>query len=238
MKVDRGQRQSQVSGVLELGRQLKRWLSVGLIVVFSIIGSPQSALAEDAPEIFIRAINYAQISSGSVKAAERKAGRIFSAAGLVTHWVNCPGKGSTTDTLSSCRQPLAPREILLRLISESTNEPYQDSVFGFAVVPILASVYVNYAVRSAERDNAEFEVPAILGSVIAHEIGHLILGLNSHSDTGIMQKRWERKQLRLMMTGNLLFTPSQGKLMQAEMQRRTHVQMVGPLVAASRNKEE
>jgi hypothetical protein len=231
-------RQSPASGALELGRQLKSWLSLGLIVVFSIIGSPRRTLAEDATEILIRAINYTQISSDSLKAAEREAGRIFSAAGLRTQWVNCPGKGSTTDTLNACSQPLAPCEIVLRFLSESTKEPHQDPVFGFAVVPIVASVYVNYAVRSAKRDNAEFEVPAILGSVIAHEIGHLILGLNSHSDTGIMQKRWERKQLRLMMTGSLLFTPSQGKLMQAEMQRRTHVQMVGPLVAASRNKEE
>jgi len=225
MNVNLGRRNSLVSGTIQLGRYLKTWLSLGLILGFGIAGCPHSALAENAPEILIRLINYAHVPSGSVKAAERQAGRIFSAAGFLTQWVNCPGTGSTIDTPNACNQPLAPNEIVLRLISESTNEPYRDTVFGSAVVPLVASVYVNYAVRSAKRDNAEFEVPVILGSVIAHEIGHLLLGLNSHSATGIMQKRWERKQLQLVTTGNLLFTAAQGKSMRAEMQRRTRLQV-------------
>ena len=92
----------------------------------------------------------------------------------------------------------------------------------------LASEWVRqspHLSRGLESLDTEFEVPVILGSVIAHEIGHLLLGLNSHSDTGIMQKRWERKQLQMVTTGNLLFTAAQGKLMQAEMQRRTRVQV-------------
>jgi hypothetical protein len=97
-------------------------------------------------------------------------------------------------------------------------------VFGFAVVPILARVYVNYAVERAKRDNAEFEIPMVLGSVIAHEIGHLLLGLNSHSGSGIMQKRWQPSQVRQAVTGNLLFTENQGNLMRAETQRRANVQ--------------
>jgi hypothetical protein len=229
MKVDLGQRQSQVRGTFRFGGQLKKWLNLGLFLGslgLGIGGNPQNVLAENAPEILIRVINYAQVQPGSVKAAEREADRIFSAAGLPTQWVNCSGKGLATDTLNACSQPLKPHEIVLRLITESTNEPYRDSVFGFAVVPLVASVYVNYAVGNAKRDNAEFEMPMILGSVIAHEIGHLMLGLNSHSDTGIMQKHWERKQIQLVMTGNLLFTASQGKLMRAEMQKRWSVPRV------------
>jgi hypothetical protein len=229
MKADRGQRQSQVSGTLQLCGQLKKWLNLGLFLGsfgLGIGGNPQSALAENAPEVLIRVINYAQVQPGTIRASEREAGRIFSAAGLQTQWVNCSGKGSATDTLIACSQPLQPHEIVLRLITESASDPYRDSVFGFAVVPLVASVYVNYAVNSAKRDNAEFEVPVILGSVIAHEIGHLMLGLNSHSDTGIMQKRWGRKQLQLVTSGNLLFTELQGKLMRAEMQKRWGVPRV------------
>jgi len=115
-------------------------------------------------------------------------------------------------------------DIVLRLIPEPQNNKYEDSVFGFAVVPILASVYVNYAVERAKRDNAEFEIPVILGNVIAHEIGHLLLGLNSHSELGIMQKQWQRNQVRQAVTGNLLFTEEQGRLMWVEIQKRANVQ--------------
>jgi len=66
---------------------------------------------------------------------------------------------------------------VLRVLSEPTQDKFQDTVFGFAVVPILASVYYDHALRTAKKDNAEYEVPIILGSVIAHEVGHLLLGL-------------------------------------------------------------
>jgi hypothetical protein len=105
---------------------------------------------------------------------------------------------------------------VLRVLSEPTQDKFQDTVFGFAVVPILASVYYDHALRTVKKDNAEFEVPIILGSVIAHEVGHLLLGLNSHTSAGVMQPRWERKQVRRAMTGALLFTHEQSKLVQAE----------------------
>jgi hypothetical protein len=90
---------------------------------------------------------------------------------------------------------------VLRVLSEPTQDKFQDTVFGFAVVPILASVYYDHPLRTAKKDNAEFEVPIILGSVIAHEVGHPLLGLNSHTSAGVMQPRWERKQVRRAMTG-------------------------------------
>jgi hypothetical protein len=36
----------------------------------------------------------------------------------------------------------------------------------------------------------------ILGSVIARELGHLLLGANSHSRSGLMRAVWSREELR------------------------------------------
>jgi len=123
-----------------------------------------------------------------------------------------------------CLEPLEATDIVLRVLSEPTQNRFQDTVFGFAVVPILVSVYYDYALNTAKRDNAEFEVPIILGCVIAHEVGHLLLGLNSHSGSGVMQPRWERRQIRQVMTGTLLFSPEQAKLIQADAQTRMRLQ--------------
>ena len=51
----------------------------------------------------------------------------------------------------------------------------------------------------------------ILGNVIAHEIGHILLGPGSHSETGIMSFPWGRKQLLDASRGLLLFTPEQAR---------------------------
>jgi hypothetical protein len=165
-----------------------------------------------------------QVSPATLDGAEREAARIIGKAGLRTDWLNCPVKSTLEVAQDPCREPLQPMDIVLRLIPEPQINKYEDSVFGFVVVPILASVYVNYAVERAKRDNAEFEIPMVLGNVIAHEIGHLLLGLNSHSASGIMQGRWQSHQARQAVTGNLLFTEKQGQLMRAEMQKRANVQ--------------
>ena len=78
-------------------------------------------------------------------------------------------------------------------------------------------------------------MPIILGCVIAHEIGHLLLGSNSHSVSGIMQGRWERRQVRQAVTGTLLFTPEQAKLIQAEAQTRMRLQTAETNVRSARN---
>ena len=53
----------------------------------------------------------------------------------------------------------------------------------------------------------------ILGHVAAHEIGHLLLGTNSHSAGGIMRAHWKMEELARANKGLLLFTKSQSHRM-------------------------
>ncbi|PYY15245.1 MAG: hypothetical protein DMG60_18205 [Acidobacteria bacterium] len=57
----------------------------------------------------------------------------------------------------------------------------------------------------------------VLGHVIAHEIGHLLLGLNSHSTSGIMRGLWEEEELKAVERGRLLFTSQQSRLMRQKL---------------------
>ena len=148
--------------------------------------------ADSSPTIRVRVTNYTEATSATVSKAEREAGRILGNAGLQTVWLECPAGQSTVEQQGPCREPLEATDIALRVLSEATQNKFQDTVFGFAVVPVLASVYYDYAVHLARSDNAEFEIPIILGCVIAHEVGHLLLGSNSHADSGIMRGHWER----------------------------------------------
>ncbi len=195
--------------------------------------SPERVFArveDPSPTIRVRVNNYAQASPSIIAKAEREAGRILGEAGLRIVWLDCPMEhfGGIRVRQNPCLEPLEATDVVLRVLSEPTQDKFQDKVFGFAVVPILASVYYDYALRTAKKDNAEFEVPIILGCVIAHEVGHLLLGLNSHSGSGVMQPQWERKQVRQAMTGVLLFTHEQSKLIQAEAQTRMRLQTVRP----------
>jgi hypothetical protein len=120
-----------------------------------------------------------------------------------------PGRSFPALSQAPCQDPLETSDVVLHLVSESTQNKFQDTVFGFAVQPVLATVYYEYPVRLAKSDDTEFELPVLFGCVIAHEIGHLLLGPDSHSDSGVMQPRWERKQVRQALIAALLFTPVQ-----------------------------
>jgi hypothetical protein len=191
--------------------------------------------ADSSPTIRVRVNNYTKASPATLVRAEREAGRILGNAGLQTMWLECPAGHSAADSQDPCGGPLEATDIALRVLSESTQNKFQDTAFGFAVVPVLASVYYDYVAHLARSDNAEFEIPIILGCVIAHEIGHLLLGSNSHSVSGIMQGHWERGQIRHAVTGTLLFTPEQAKLIQAEAQTRMRLQTAETNVRSARN---
>jgi hypothetical protein len=53
----------------------------------------------------------------------------------------------------------------------------------------------------------------ILGSVMVHELGHLLIGSNAHSGAGIMQARWQGEELRRLARGNLGFSNQQAEQM-------------------------
>ncbi len=48
---------------------------------------------------------------------------------------------------------------------------------------------------------------------MAHEIAHLLLGLNAHSQFGIMRSQWQKEELRKAAQGELLFTAEESQLM-------------------------
>jgi len=111
---------------------------------------------------------------------------------------------------------------MLRVLPSPIQSYFKADVFGFAISPILASAYYDYAARLALTHYTEFDTDIVLGCVIAHELGHLLLGLNSHSSSGIMQSPWKPEKVRRVMQGTLLFTAEQAKLMQANARARNH----------------
>jgi hypothetical protein len=95
---------------------------------------------------------------------------------------------------------------------------------GFALVPEdggfgrIVSVYPHRAeelVKGREKLHA-----VIVGHVRAHELGHLLLGLGSHSASGLMRVRWRKKDLELVAKRSLFFLPWQAERMRAQVPER------------------
>ncbi|HXJ96821.1 MAG TPA: hypothetical protein VMT20_28600 [Terriglobia bacterium] len=194
---------------------------------------PGLAGAAGVPDltVHVRVYDYAGVSGGVLRSAEKEANRIFTAAGIEMTWVGCPTTPirvasrppQVEEGAAECSAPIAGGDIVLRILPRSTpaSQAFGDTMFGFAEGTFVASVF--YArVEDLARGvyGNQTETPVILGDVIAHEMGHLLLGTNSHSRAGIMCGKWDREYLRLAQEGFQTFSAEQSALMRETVVRR------------------
>jgi hypothetical protein len=94
----------------------------------------------------------------------------------------------------------------------------QQRVWDFHLSPegIGSQADVFYAKFAAFRQSPA-ELSTLLGYAMAHELGHLLLGTNSHSPTGLMRADWRTKDLIDMSQGGLRFSEEQARAMKAKL---------------------
>jgi hypothetical protein len=170
--------------------------------------------------ITVRVYDYAHLGRGTLMAAEKQAAFIFGKAGLAMRWCNVPTGSAESLTDASCDPPAGPIRLDVRIVSRIKVEPgaTDDSTMGFAGGN-SATVSYHWSKAADPKDNALSG--DILACVIAHEIGHLLLGPNSHSRTGVMKGKWSAEELRGAGWGRLRFTPEQAERIRAEVQARS-----------------
>ena len=94
---------------------------------------------------------------------------------------------------------------------------FLDTISGYAVLPAhLAAVYYDYLPRLPGGESNKNDTALVLGCVIAHELGHLLLGAHGHSIRGIMQAHWGMEQTQLALMSQLSFLPEEARLMHAD----------------------
>ena len=193
-----------------MGFTLKVHLASGLL--FLILAQLLSARAIDQNrlEITVLVYNTARVSMPDLALAEQQATMIFRQAGIATVWINCTGV-----SLSGACQSAAPNQFMVHIVARGKTS--NDSVFGMAFLGTDGTgKYCDVFYDRIEKMHRESASPArLLGTVAAHEIGHLLLGLRSHSATGLMSPHWRDEELRCISMDRLSFTSEQASRMRA-----------------------
>jgi hypothetical protein len=147
--------------------------------------------------------------------------------------VECLVVEPATERQGLCLESPGSANVELRILGQPAKILFRDTVFGFALQPDRASVYYNQVVILAQGDDAESASRIILGCMMAHEIGHLLLGSDSHSENGIMRGQWEREDVWQAMVRRKLFTAEQAKRIRADLRRRGALPVTSALTALS-----
>ena len=84
---------------------------------------------------------------------------------------------------------------------------------------VIATVYLDRVNWLAAASGVDARV--LLGRVLAHEIGHLLLGTNAHGRTGLMRAVWSRSALQRNQPGDWRVTPREAHAMHQSLRRVT-----------------
>jgi hypothetical protein len=194
-------------------------LFLGISSVFAIAQRAREA-AVLSPEITISVHDYADVSSLRLAAAEVEARRIFEQAGVKTVWLSCSPKLERSEPLGCSLVDAT--HLVLKLVSAKTNARMRDrdNVLGNALLDDNGTGYYGYAFPDHIEILERHLGFAVLGYVLTHEIGHLLLGSNSHSVSGIMSPHWNGTEFQMMSEGNLLFLPNETRTLRERSKAR------------------
>jgi hypothetical protein len=195
-----------------------------LLLLFTprALAQGRPAAMSEMPQLTISVYDYAGVPASFLIAAEADVERIFRRAGLETQWLNCGRKAGAQEP-KAC--PIVDGTHLVVKILPHALSPQarkRSEVLGAATVDEKGTSYYAYAFYDRVRQLAEERRLGheLLGAVVAHEIGHLLLGSNAHSVSGVMCGRWERKERRDISDGAMGFFPEQARAMRDRVRQR------------------
>ena len=178
------------------------WTAATMLAGASPVVSAEEPLGRPtALTVIIHVTDNANLSHTELAGAEAEATAAYRAAGLDIVWMSAPwspGVGYRSGPRSiDVRLVIVPRDMAEKKCRE---ENLSDRALGIAISGAREAqgriAYVFY--DRIERVSVSHGMPVVrgLGHIIAHEVGHLLMGAKSHSNKGLMQANWDPRDSR------------------------------------------
>lgn len=158
--------------------------SVAGAVVASSFSVRATERIEASRAVAVRVIDLAGVPLTTRRRALEQAARLFERIGVTIVWDPSPRVTSSLE---------APFAVELTVLDGRSNPSNTGHVVGSStLLPVVPTISVFYrdVQEVAEVDVTSTE--SLFGFVIAHELGHLLLGLHAHSGWGLMKPCWNR----------------------------------------------
>ena len=180
-----------------------RWVVAIGLVALGVAGTTSVAFgsASKRPGITIFVNSVPGVPIDVLQRAKGETARIYTDAGVRLNWSD-PSRTLPRLTVMIVSNPDSWRE---RIGANALGSaPGTDEGMG-------RLAYAFYDRIGAAAQQYRTDVGKLLGYVMAHELGHILLALRSHSPTGIMSDRWGRFEMDLVSESFLGFTKEQAE---------------------------
>jgi hypothetical protein len=177
--------------------------------------------------LHIRLYNHAGISSAEIERMTRTASRVLGEAGISLTTVRCLPLPEGSAGPAECGTPPGPADMVLEVLGSPPRQVARhalSSTLGSTKVseagPMASQVYYTEALDLVAQYGL-VQTADLLGHVVAHEIGHAVLGAKTHSTAGIMKAVFTQPELQKMAWGRLHFSPLEARMLRASLQARS-----------------
>ena len=174
--------------------------------------------AQERPRVTISVYNIAEVPADVLERAENEASQVFRLAGIEVTWLNCRIPAVSEDASRACREAVFPGHLHLRIVRKSLGLNAETMGISFQADDgsgCYADLFYEPMEQLHQSDG--IDLASLLGHVATHEIGHLLLGTNSHSAAGIMHARWTAEELASARVGGLAFLEKESRRMKARL---------------------
>lgn len=178
----------------------------------------------------VQVYNAASATESEIRKALGGAGRVLRQAGVEAHWVECGSAVRDRMSVPGCVQRSESGLFVLSILPEDPRGG--GNALGFTVLAGRrnGAAVIYPRVVSMLKDNPQYADCNLLASVIAHELGHLLLRSSQHGE-GIMRASWGSDDFAAMKQNRLKFSPAEARELGAGLSWRnedTSSSPVGP----------
>lgn len=215
------------------GAGIKEW-GVAVLLTVTISGefaaaNPETNEGESGLTITVRVNNLARVNPDTLTGAIGQARMVFRKAGIETVWRICSDNSNARPP--ECRAALGLTELAFNVVSR--RKPVKGEL-GFTTCAQvfedkrgLGKYGVIYADCLENMLGVGGLLPSVmLGYLLTHEIGHLLLPAEDHAPNGVMRPVLRPEEWRLAMIGHLVFLPHQGEGLRTEIRARKKVALI------------
>lgn len=173
-----------------------------------MLGTMLAVQAMAGPTISVQVRNDAVVPQRELGRALADAAWILAQAGVKVNWIEC--------SVENCPEHRTEGTLNVSMLAVDPRARNSGGALGFAVLVGRANTaaIVWPRILSKAAENPSYSGGHILGSAIAHELGHLLLRSHRHG-SGLMKANWERPDLEAITQRRLRFSPADARDLRA-----------------------
>ena len=150
------------------------------------VGLTDRQTAAAQPVLHVMVMDRAEVPHDTLQQSQDVATRVFHLSGIALVWVDA----------ETCQAPCLTVRIVTKPVSAKSRNPHMLGVAPGTKEVRGINLWIFYPRITAYSAKLGLDASQLLGYVMAHEMGHLLLPYGAHSVTGLMRPDWDRSQVQ------------------------------------------